>query len=222
MASKSQKQQKIDLESIAESYMDFVLTEGKEPSSVYSFSKQLGCNESEFYKYFNSFSDINSHIWKAVSESSIQALVNSAEYGTYTSREKVLGLFYTLIEQMNKKRSYFLYSLKNSTLPMKAAESMKPDIMSFSKEVIQSGLAEKELEDRKFLSERYHEAVWINFLFVVGFWMKDDSKAFEKTDAMIEKTVNLMMELMGKSALDGMLDLGKFLLQNRFKPDFKF
>lgn len=222
MASKSQKQQKIDLESIAESYMDFVLTEGKEPSSIYSFSKQLGCNESEFYKHFNSFSDINSHIWKTVSESSVQALVNSAEYGSYTSREKVLGLFYTLIEQMNKKRSYFLYSLKNSTLPMKAAESIKPDILAFSKEVIQSGLAEKELEDRKFLSERYHEAVWINFLFVVGFWMKDDSKAFEKTDAMIEKTVNLMMELMGKSALDGMLDLGKFLLQNRFKPDFKF
>ena len=40
------------------------------------------------------------------------------------------------------------------------------------------------------------------------------SKSFEKTDAAIEKSVNLIMELMGKSALDSMFDLGKFLFQN--------
>jgi len=31
-----------------------------------------------------------------------------------------------------------------------------------------------------------------------------------------------MMELMGKSALDSMIDLGKFLLKDRVKPAFKF
>jgi hypothetical protein len=45
--------------------------------------------------------------------------------------------------------------------------------------------------------------------------MDDTSNAFEKTDAAIEKSVNLAMDLMGKSPLDAALDFGKFLFQNK-------
>jgi ubiquinone biosynthesis protein COQ9 len=47
------------------------------------------------------------------------------------------------------------------------------------------------------------------------FWIDDTSNAFEKTDAAIEKSVNLAMDLMGKSPLDAALDFGKFLFQNK-------
>jgi hypothetical protein len=93
--------------------------------------------------------------------------------------------------------------------------------MDFAKDIIQEGLAGNELEERKFLSDRYHEAVWLNTLFILKFWIEDKSQGFEKTDAAIEKSVNLMIELMGKSALDSMLDLGKFLFQNGMKSPFK-
>jgi len=55
----------------------------------------------------------------------------------------------------------------------------------------------------------------LQLLFVIGFWIKDDSIAFEKTDAAIEKAVNLSFDLMGKGPLDAMLDFGKFLYQNK-------
>jgi hypothetical protein len=37
---------------------------------------------------------------------------------------------------------------------------------------------------------------------------------FEKTDAAIEKSVNLAFDLIGKGILDNALDFGKFLYQN--------
>jgi hypothetical protein len=40
------------------------------------------------------------------------------------------------------------------------------------------------------------------------------AKILKKTDAAIEKSANLMLELMGKSALDSFIDFGKFLFQN--------
>jgi hypothetical protein len=53
----------------------------------------------------------------------------------------------------------------------------------------------------------------------VLFWwfyvLKDDSKDFEKTDAAIEKSVQLSFELIGKGVLDVAIDFGKFLFQNR-------
>jgi hypothetical protein len=45
--------------------------------------------------------------------------------------------------------------------------------------------------------------------------MKDHSKAFEKTDEAIERSINLSFDMLGKSPLDSALEFGKFLFQNR-------
>jgi hypothetical protein len=83
------------------------------------------------------------------------------------------------------------------------------------KSIIHEGLDSKELAERKYIDEKYVDGLWINFLFILKFWIEDTSNGFEKTDAAIEKSVNLAMDLMGKSALDAALDFGKFLFQNR-------
>lgn len=221
MASKTSKTAKHTADTIIDAYIDYVLTEQKEPASIYAFAKHLGIEESEFYQHFNHFSAIETAIWNEAVVLAINSLKTSTEFNAYTAREKVLGFFYTLIEVLNKRRSFFVYSLGNNPIRFKTPEAMKTPIMEFAKEVVQEGLAGKELEERKFLSDRYHEAVWLNALFILKFWIEDKSQGFEKTDAAIEKSVNLMIELMGKSALDSMLDLGKFLFQNGMKSPFK-
>ena len=214
MATKAQKKTENIQEKIVASYMDYVLTEQKQPASIYAFAKHVGIDEAAFYKEYTSFKDIDIAIWKQAAEQTINALMASDEFQTYNSREKLLGFFYTLVEARNANRSYFLYSLKEQGPMHKNLGEFKSQIENFAKPTIQQGLADKELEERKFISDRYHDAVWVNTLFILNFWSNDNSKGFEKTDAAIEKSVNLMLELMGKSALDSLLDMGKFLLQN--------
>lgn len=221
MATKTPKTAKSNVDKIVDAYIDYVLTEQKEPASIYAFSKHLGIEESEFYQSFNHFSDIENRIWSDAARTTIESLKMSEEFSGYSAREKVLGFLYTLIEVLNKRRSFFVYSLGNNKIHFKTPEGLKHPIVEFAKDVIQEGLAGNELEERKFLSDRYHEAVWLNVLFILKFWIEDKSLGFEKTDAAIEKSVNLMIELMGKSALDSMLDLGKFLFQNGMKSPFK-
>ena len=59
------------------------------------------------------------------------------------------------------------------------------------------------------------EALWMQVGFVFRYWVEDRSPRFEKTDAAIEKSVNLAFDLMGKSALDSFLDFAKFLYQHK-------
>jgi AcrR family transcriptional regulator len=217
MATKTQKQTENLNDKIIHSYMDHVLTEKKQPASVYAFAKHLNIPEAEFYRHFASFRDIDTAIWKNVAEDTINTLMASPEFGTYNAREKMLGFFYTLIEALNNKRSYYLYSLKEHRPLNKNLSQFREQVLNFAKPAIQQGLADNELLERKFISDRYHEAVWVNTMFILNFWANDSSKGFEKTDAAIEKSVNLMLELMGKSALDSVLDMGKFLLQNVMK-----
>ena len=77
------------------------------------------------------------------------------------------------------------------------------------------GKETQEIANRPVISDRYDEALWIQVLFVLKYWLDDNSPRFEKTDAAIEKSVNLAFDLMGKSALDSFLDFAKFLYQNK-------
>ena len=222
MATKTRKQttagkQADPSQKIISAYMDHVLTEKKQPASVYAFAKKAGITEKEFYNHFTSFADIDNTIWDQAGEQTINTLASSKEYEAYNTREKILGFFYTQQEALNENRSFYIYSLKTHQPMYRNLKSFRTRVEDFSKMVIQQGLADKELEERKFISDRYHDVVWMNTLFILNFWAKDESPGFEKTDAAIEKSVNLMLELMGRSALDSMLDLGKFMLQNMMK-----
>ena len=48
-------------------------------------------------------------------------------------------------------------------------------------------------------------------MLLMKFWLSDTSKGFEKTDALIEKSVNVVFEVFDNTRLDTILDLGKFL-----------
>ena len=45
--------------------------------------------------------------------------------------------------------------------------------------------------------------------------MDDTSKSFEKTDIVIEKSVNTVVDLLNTKPLESLFDLGKFLWNER-------
>ncbi|MGZ3822880.1 MAG: TetR family transcriptional regulator C-terminal domain-containing protein, partial [Mucilaginibacter sp.] len=76
------------------------------------------------------------------------------------------------------------------------------------------GLESGELSDRKFFSNRYKDALWVQFVFVLNFWINDDSTGFEKTDEAIEKGLNVTFDLFQRSPIDNLFEYGKFLVKN--------
>src|SRR6056297_2204051 len=85
----------------------------------------------------------------------------------------------------------------------------------YVREVIAEGMEGGEIKDRKYLSERYDKALWVQLVFVVDYWCNDTSKDFENSDAAIEKAVTLSFQLLGESARDNALDFAKFIWQSR-------
>jgi hypothetical protein len=89
---------------------------------------------------------------------------------------------------------------------------------NFSEEIIQEGLESGELADRKLFTKRYKDALWIQFKFILNFWIDDSSAEFEKTDEVIEKGINVTFDLFQRSPIDNLFEYGKFLAQNnKFK-----
>jgi hypothetical protein len=205
------------IEGIRKAYIDYVLTEGVQPKSVYIFAKKNKMTEAEFYQFFGSFDAIEESIWSGFALNTLIEIRGQDVWQEYSSREKALSYFYAFFELLKSSRSFAVYSVqkqpKGFTTP-KTFEKLKEIFEGFAEEIINEGIETGELSDRKFFSKRYKDALWIQFVFVVNFWINDSSTGFEKTDEAIEKGVNVTFDLFQRSPIDNLFEYGKFLAKN--------
>lgn len=216
MAKATNKEKITDAE-IRTAYIDYVLTHNEAPKTVYSFAKDLGISETEFYDYFSSFEGIESNIWSSGIATTINKIQQQEIWEQFTAREKMLSFFYGYVEMLKQQRSFIIFSLKKCKLTPGTPEPLKETqklFDAFAEQVINEGLETGELADRKFLSKKYKDALWIQYGFILKFWEKDMSPGFEKTDEAIERGVQVSFDLFQHSPLDNLFDYGKFLMRN--------
>lgn len=205
-------------EVIRDAYIEYILTHGHEPPSIFQFAKELKLQEEDIYAYYNSFSSIEKDIWHQYFNTTIQALESEAVYAEYSIREKLLAFYFTMFEVLQRNRSYVLVSLKHlkkGDVNPRFLKVFKLDFEHYIKELIQEGIETGEVVSRPYVSDRYHKGFWVQMMFLMQFWINDETTGFEKTDAAVEKSVNLSLDLIAKGPLDSMLDFAKFVAQNR-------
>jgi hypothetical protein len=207
----------ITAEELQNAYLDYVLTQGAEPKSVYIFAKENNLSEDEFYNFYGSFHGLEQSIWTDLSNKALTEVQNQEVWNQYSSREKALAFFYAFVELLKSKRSFVLYSLKNSGRSIGTPAilaGVKEVFNGFAASIIEQGVESGELTDRRFFTSKYKDALWIQFGFILNFWAKDNSAGFEKTDEAIERGINVTFDLFEKSALDSLFDYGKFMMNN--------
>lgn len=206
---------------IISEYIRQTLEKNESPASVYLFCKAIGMEEKEFYNHYSSLEALEEGIFNEWFLAVKEKVVSSEVYPEYGAREKLLAFFFAWFETLKEHRSYvnFLYQKHQSKFPnpkqLGFLNGMKRNFVEWAQQLMNEGMNAKEIEERKYISNKYGEVAWVNLLFVSDFWLKDKSPGFEKTDEAIERSVNLAFDLMAKSPLDSMLEFGKFLFQNR-------
>lgn len=202
---------------IKAAYVTQLLTNGTRPASVYKFCLDLGIREDEFYTFFGSFEGIEKTIWNEFIKVTINRLQDDDSFGQFTAREKVLSFYFTLLEELRANRSFVLMQLDRVRLELTPAflRDFRKSYEEFIELILAQGKENGEIATRPLLDDQYPKLFWLHMAFVLSFWCKDDSVGFERTDAAIEKSVNLAFDLIAKGAVDSALDFGKFLYQNK-------
>ncbi|WP_299439650.1 TetR family transcriptional regulator C-terminal domain-containing protein [uncultured Aquimarina sp.] len=216
--SSSNKKQTIDGQYIITQYMNYVLEHDNFPKSVYKFCKDSKIKEEEFYEFFGSLDSLNKGIWNTFFSTTIDAMNNSAEYLGLSSKDKMLTFFYTFFELLTLNRSYVLLTLKYHEMPLKNVgqlSGLRKHIREFAKEIIEIDNDNEIFTIANNPISVYSEGAWFQLLFLLKFWMEDESSGFEKTDIAIEKSVNTIFDLIDNISLSSILDFGKFLWKEK-------
>lgn len=212
----AQAQQPVNANTIMTWYVESVLESNGKPLNVYKFCRQHGFEEAEFYKFFGSFAGLRQHIWVAFFNNAVLTMQNEPAYETYSAKNKLLSLYFTLFEVLTLNRSYILYSLKDNGEGLKNLSDLKRlrvHFREFVSTLVHSANPPSERID-KIKKPVYSEGAWVQFLFILKYWMDDNSPGLEKTDIVIEKSVNTVVDLFDTKPLENLFDLAKFLWRN--------
>jgi len=197
-------------------YMEYLLTHGTRPASVFKFCQDLGIPEEQFYSYAGSFDGLEQHIWTGFIDHVIGRLQGDAGFGGFSSRDKILTFYYALLEELKSNRSFVLLQTDSVHRPSFVPAHLKGFKASFERFIentLSLGKDRGEVATRPLIDKRYPKLFWLHMGFILTFWKNDNSADFEKTDAAVEKSVNLAFDLLGKGAVDSAIDFGKFLYQ---------
>lgn len=214
MATKKKTSTTAAKEDFQKAYIRLVLTTGK--PTVFALCESLGEEEASFYNHFSSTNQLEAEMWNDSFNRTWATLEDDTAFASYSSREKLLAFYFLWMEELKKNRSFFQWSFQQKDFPNPEPKALKPLRELFvqrAKLVVAEGQSQGEIAERGMLSDRYAHLLWMQGIFVLKFWLDDSSSHFERTDAAIEKSVNLAFDLMSKGALDSMLDFGKFLFQ---------
>ena len=212
------EQEALTRERLIALYMEYVLEKGETPKVIYKFCKENNIKEEEFYNFFGSFEGLKKGVWNRFFDHALDIMQTSSEYNAFSNREKMLTFYYTFFEVLTANRSYVLFTLRESERPLKNLEqlqSLRRKVKSFARDIIADANEKKQLKLLKQSETIFSEAVWVQLLFLMKFWMDDNSPQFESTDVAIEKSVNTVFDLFDNTPLERILDLGKFLWKEK-------
>ncbi|MDX1315043.1 MAG: TetR family transcriptional regulator C-terminal domain-containing protein, partial [Eudoraea sp.] len=95
-------------------------------------------------------------------------------------------------------------------------KGLRKSVVGFASELIDEANADKNLRITRHNPKVFAEGAWLQTLFLLKFWMEDDSAGFEKTDLAIEKSVNTIFDVFDNTPLERIIDFGKFLFKENF------
>jgi len=211
---------KISEEEIITFYMDYVVEHKCKPNSIEDFAQLHQFDDVIFYDYFTSFKDLEKTIYNVLFENSLAILKESPEYHSFSKKDKLLSLYFTFFENLSLNRAYIEITLKGLENQLKALSVFSKFRRSFISFIDELDLDTFNLNIdsiENIQKKTIKESAWIQFLFTMKFWLDDTSEAYEKTDVFIEKSINTSFELLETKSLHNIIDLAKFLYQEKMK-----
>lgn len=199
--------------------MDAVVKNQGKPNDVANWADDYHFDPLKFYDYYDSFETLEKTIFKTLIDVSVATLIETPDFITFSKKDKLLSLYYTLFENFTLNRAFILLTIKRYGLSLNAISLFGELKKSFMKFIDSLALETLSFNDtiESIQKKSIKEGFWVQFLLTIKFWMSDDSEQCQKTDIFIEKSINTSVELLNTRSLNNIIDLGKFLYTEKIK-----
>ncbi|MCB9230866.1 MAG: hypothetical protein H6581_04350 [Bacteroidia bacterium] len=199
-----------------EAWVKFYQTRGVTAPNLAAVAASSGLSASDLHALYGKIEELEADVWLGWLETTLFRLQSSEEYPEYMARDKALAFFYTFMEVVGPNRTYIKTAFNQASFRRYHPyflHSFRKGFDQYVQTLLKAGRENQEIMDRMLVDQAYPEIFWMQFIFVLNYWLNDKSDGASQTDAAIEKAVNLCFDLIGHTPLDSILDFSKFLFQ---------
>lgn len=180
-------------EKIMEEYMKHVLKHNEKPKSVYAFAEENNMKEEEFYEYFGSFQGIDTAVFVDLFQNTMRMLEQDEDFQQGNAKHKLLSFYFTYFEMLTANRSLIVYILKQYEHRLEALKSLgglKKVYTDFVRS-LDIETIDLPVDNKRIAKKGLSEGSFAQLLLILKFWLNDSSPSFEKTDVLIEKSIQV-------------------------------
>jgi hypothetical protein len=175
---------------ILDTYCNNLCETGHRPVTVFAFCKELKIDESKFYEHYASFKSLESTIFESFFENTKALLEKDSNYAEADSQNKLLAYYYTFFEVLNNNRTLVTLLLSSEDKNWKMSNLLNKLKTHFQEYIDSLDIEVGFLQNTPlstYKDKGIRSIAWLQMIKTIDFWMKDESKGFEKTDVYIER-----------------------------------
>lgn len=186
-------------ESLIFDFVSHCETTGRLPDSLGDFAQSQGEDPQALKALFPSLLALEQAVYQFFCAETLRLLEKDPAYADYDLQERLLAFYYTLFELFQANEGYVTLSLKQGLLEWQNLPKLSLFKQAFCSHL--RGLFEPALGPvwpgplRTLHSQATAEAAWLQFLSLLGFWLRDRSPERGRSDMLIEKSVAAALEI---------------------------
>lgn len=212
------KVSKITKLEIVDLYMDDTIKSGKLPKRVARFCEDNNIEIEDFNKHFVDFKSLETYIFEVFYENTIQLLYANENFNDFAPQDKVLSFYYTFFELLTANRDFVKICLdsKNKFARILVYKDLREQYIHFVENINIEFISIPVAQINKAKDQAISNISWVKLMLTIEYWLNDKSPAFEKTDVLIEKSVQTAFQILDTTTMSSVFDLGKFLVKDIF------
>jgi len=181
--------------------------------SLNQISKEIDLSVAEIFDYFPNKQAILDFYYTSLVIRYRLMIDEIEDFETYSLSEKLSNFVFASFDMMSEKQAFveqtFKRRIRCSYSKKEYSKKVEEVLRSFFKE--DPGISSS---GSLLLNELFFQLLTKKYLYLVSYWINDDSEGKERTMELTDKVTAFIQEVMYNSVADKGFDLLKFLLSN--------
>ncbi|WP_018128390.1 hypothetical protein [Balneola vulgaris] len=179
--------------------------------SMKNLIKETGLTASDIYTLFPEKKSILSFYYPSIVYQYRMMISEIDDFDSYTLSEKLSNFIYTSFDVIDEQREFVQKSFYKTILKKGTHSEFHHEISLLIKEFYLSD-PHISVSSGFMMGDRVFSFLAKEYLYVVNFWLNDDSEGKEKTFALVDKLTAFLEELSYSKIIDKGFDLTKYLV----------
>lgn len=178
--------------------------------TIQSLAEELNMKSGKIFDLFPNRSSILRYYYTSRILKFREEIAGLDDYESFSLAEKLSALHLSILDQFQEQREFVLQTCNRQLMSPFVASGFESEYKAELQKIFNKD-DQIPATARPFINSLFYSSVYCQFIGLISFWKRDESRHYENTMALIDKWSALIQEFFYSRIAEKSFDLAKFL-----------